>query len=128
MNFLLVILHLFIQNIPPTVQDHPPVPPDPALHGLGGATVQYVTVDQFNVLQAQLAELLQLQRSSQVPPRPVAPAIPPKVNPVVYNIDDDEDVQLQAAITQSARLDQQSALLQRGIATVNAGSMQSSVS
>ena len=65
-------------------------------------------MDQFNVLQAQLAELLQLQRS----PRPVAPAIPPTVNPVVYNIDDDEDVQLQAAITQSPRLDQQSALLQ----------------
>ena len=129
MTFLLVVLHLFIQNIPHI--EHPPVLPDPVIPVPGEAplaTVRYATVDQFNVLQAQLAELLTLQRSSQASHRPVIPVIPPNRNPIVYNIDDDEDLQLNAAISQSARLAQQSELLQRGINTVNAGSTHSTVS
>ena len=128
MTLILVVLHLFVQRIPPLIDDIDPtrritlVPTPAAVSQVSGMSVQYVTLDQFSELKAQIEELLQLQRSVPALARSAAPPVQRNTTQHTFTLEDsDDDVPLQDTI-RASRLDQQSHLLQRGIAAINAGS------
>ena len=128
MTLILVVLHLFVQRIPPLIDDIDPtrritlVPTPAAVSQVSGMSGQYVTLDQFSELKAQIEELLQLQRSVPALARSAAPPVQRNTTQQTFTLEDsDDDVPLQDTI-RASRLDQQSHLLQRGIAAINAGS------